>query len=377
MSKYVRREPLCGGLTYTGGMPDIALLVSKLEEPPTTNSVAKAAIIGDENDTKLQPHVKPVTHYPLNRMPCIAARVQPVKATHLLPPLQRPPKASKPHNVFHKDLRQFTLNETICVLDLPLRHRDALVAFLEMGSSKYAPPRHLVLHNASCLIARRFLFAAGAALAVSLGLALLPVINPDKKFDNFITWNKPTFYDDPNVSYSIGKPMEDWDEKRKKWLLHHLSFAAGVGDRVLLVTGSQATACSNPVGDHLLLRCFEKKVDYCRLHGYDIFYNNLALHPKVTGAWAKIPILRAAMLAHPEVEWMWWVDSDMIVADMDFKIPLERYRDHNLVVYGWWHEIYDKHSWTSVNKSVLDTQLPVVHEPHRGMGHHGATDPIL
>ncbi|CAN6688984.1 unnamed protein product [Malus baccata var. baccata] len=152
--------------------------------------------------------------------------------------------------------------------------------------------------------------------------------------------------------------MEDWDEKRKKWLLHHLSFAAGVGDRVLLVTGSQATACSNPVGDHLLLRCFEKKVDYCRLHGYDIFYNNLALHPKVTGAWAKIPILRAAMLAHPEVEWMWWVDSDMIVADMDFKIPLERYRDHNLVVYGWWHEIYDKHSWTSVNKSVLDTQLP-------------------
>ncbi|KAM1003996.1 hypothetical protein ACFX13_004317 [Malus domestica] len=78
--------------------------------------------------------------------------------------------------------------------------------------------------------------------------------------------------------------MEDWDEKRKKWLLHHLSFAAGVGDRVLLVTGSQATACSNPVGDHLLLRFFENKVDYCRLHGYDIFYNNLALHPKVTGA---------------------------------------------------------------------------------------------
>ncbi|TQD89916.1 hypothetical protein C1H46_024547 [Malus baccata] len=34
-----------------------------------------------------------------------------------------------------------------------------------MGSSKYAPPRHSVLHNASCLIARRFLFAAGAALA--------------------------------------------------------------------------------------------------------------------------------------------------------------------------------------------------------------------
>ncbi|XP_048429909.1 galactomannan galactosyltransferase 1-like [Pyrus x bretschneideri] len=235
-----------------------------------------------------------------------------------------------------------------------------------MGSSKYAPPRRSVLHNASCLIACGFLFAAGAALAVSLGLALLPIINPDTNFDNFITWNKvtqgldpgydpaePTFYDDPNVSYSIGQPMEDWDEKRKKWLLHHPSFAAGVGDRVLLVTGSQATACSSPVGDHFLLRFFKNKVDYCRLHGYDIFYNNLALHPKVTGAWAKLPTLRAAMLAHPEAEWMWWVDSDAIVTDMDFKIPLERYKDHNLVVYGLWHEIYDKHSWTSINSGVF------------------------
>ncbi|KAL4590642.1 hypothetical protein LXL04_003579 [Taraxacum kok-saghyz] len=42
--------------------------------------------------------------------------------------------------------------------------------------------------------------------------------------------------------------------------------------------GSVAT--SNPIGDHLLLRFFKNKVDYCRIHGYAIFYNNVLLHPR-------------------------------------------------------------------------------------------------
>ncbi|KAH0986340.1 hypothetical protein GBA52_013517 [Prunus armeniaca] len=46
------------------------------------------------------------------------------------------------------------------------------------------------------------------------------------------------------------------------------------------------------------------------------------------------------MLADHEVEWIWWVDSDAIFTDMEFKLLLERYKDHNLVVHGWWHLIY-------------------------------------
>ena len=43
------------------------------------------------------------------------------------------------------------------------------------------------------------------------------------------------------------------------------------------------------------------------------------------GFWAKYPVVKAAMLAHPEVEWIWWVDSDAVFTDMEFKLPLERY----------------------------------------------------
>ncbi|KAJ7944539.1 galactomannan galactosyltransferase 1-like [Quillaja saponaria] len=162
------------------------------------------------------------------------------------------------------------------------------------------------------------------------------------------------FYDDPElVSYTMAQPVKNWDEKRREWLLHHPSFAAGALDRILIVTGSQPSHCKNPIGDHLLLKFFKNKVDYSRIHGYDIFYNNALLHPKMFAYWAKYPVVRAAMLAHPEAEWIWWVDSDAAFTDMEFKLPLERYKDHNLIVHGWTHLIHEKKSWTGLNAGVF------------------------
>ncbi|XP_052197019.1 glycosyltransferase 6-like [Diospyros lotus] len=161
-----------------------------------------------------------------------------------------------------------------------------------------------------------------------------------------------TFYDDPNLSYSIDKPIKNWDKKRRQWLNHHPSFAAA-GERIFVLTGSQPWPCKNPIGDHLLLRLFKNKVDYCRIHGYDLFYNNALLHPAMPAYWAKIPVVRAAMLAHPEAEWILWVDSDAVFTDMDFKPPLDRYKSHNLVVDGWPNLIYEKRSWVAVNAGVF------------------------
>ncbi|KAM5586643.1 glycosyltransferase 6-like [Rosa sericea] len=237
-----------------------------------------------------------------------------------------------------------------------------------MGSQEFslfqtAPHKRSLLHRAPSLIADGFLFVGGAAMALSLVWALISFINPSSTFDTIITYDttpqgpdlgydppEPTFYDDPNLSYSVGEAIENWDEKRREWLRVHPSF--GVGDRIVLVTGSQPSVCKNPVGDHLQLRLFKNKVDYCRFHGCEVFYNNVLLDPKGTGFWAKYPILRAAMVAHPEAEWIYWVDSDAIFTDMEFKVPLEKYKDHNLVVHGWWHMVKQQ-SWTSVNAGVF------------------------
>ncbi|GFY93721.1 Galactosyl transferase GMA12/MNN10 family protein [Actinidia rufa] len=141
-----------------------------------------------------------------------------------------------------------------------------------------------------------------------------------------------TFYDDPTLSYSIEEPMQDWDEKRREWLNHQPSFAADTDDRVLILTGSQPSPCKNPIGDHLL---------------------NSFLHPKMRSYWAKLPLIRAAMVVHPEAEWIWWVDSDAVFTDMEFKLPLRRYKAHNMVVHGWPHLIYEKRSWVGVNAGVF------------------------
>ncbi|MED6114190.1 Galactomannan galactosyltransferase 1 [Stylosanthes scabra] len=172
---------------------------------------------------------------------------------------------------------------------------------------------------------------------------------PDLRFDP----PDRTFYDDPEMGYTIEKKVRNWDKKRQEWLKHHPSFAAGAKERIMMVTGSQPKPCENPIGDHLLLRLFKNKVDYCRRHGYDIYYNNALLHPKMFDCWAKYPLVKAAMLAHPEAEWIYWVDSDALFTDMDFKLPLERYKDHNLVVHGWPHAIYEERSWTGLNAGVF------------------------
>lgn len=59
------------------------------------------------------------------------------------------------------------------------------------------------------------------------------------------------------------------------------------------------------------------------------------------------------MVAHPEVEWLFWVDSDAVFTDMEFDIPFERYKNHNLVVYGWPERIYKGKSWVSLNAGVF------------------------
>lgn len=162
-----------------------------------------------------------------------------------------------------------------------------------------------------------------------------------------------TYYDDSNLSYLIGNSFKNWDEKRAEWLMQHPRYINGARNKVLLVTGSQSSLCESPIGDYFLLRLFKNKVDYCRIHGYDIFYNTAVLHHKMDKLWSKPAVIRAAMLAHPEVEWIWWVDADAVLTNMEFKLPLDKYKNHNIVVDGWPNKIFEKRSWIGLNAGVV------------------------
>ncbi|KAK1650672.1 hypothetical protein QYE76_068477 [Lolium multiflorum] len=153
--------------------------------------------------------------------------------------------------------------------------------------------------------------------------------------------------------YSLGRAIPDYDARRSAWLAAHPEFPARVHPagrpRVLLVTGSAPYRCPDPDGDHLLLRAFKNKADYSRVHGLEVFYNTAFLDHEMSGFWAKLPLLRSLMMAHPEVEFIWWMDSDAVFTDMAFELPWERYAAHNLVVHGWEAKMYEEKSWVGIN----------------------------
>ncbi|XP_004301136.1 PREDICTED: putative glycosyltransferase 5 [Fragaria vesca subsp. vesca] len=167
--------------------------------------------------------------------------------------------------------------------------------------------------------------------------------------DEFLNGTQIT--SNPNVTYTLGPKIGNWDSERAQWLQSNPEFPNLVNGkpRVLLVTGSPPKPCDNPIGDHYLLKAIKNKIDYCRLHGIEIVYNLAHLDMELAGYWAKLPLIRKLMLSHPEVEWIWWMDSDAMFTDMVFEIPLAKYDEHNLVIHGYPDLLFDQKSWIALN----------------------------
>ncbi|KAI3467300.1 hypothetical protein Pfo_023963 [Paulownia fortunei] len=154
-----------------------------------------------------------------------------------------------------------------------------------------------------------------------------------------------------NGTYTLGPKIVNWDGSRQKWLQENRGFPSYVNGRprILLVTGSQPSPCNNPIGDHYLLKSIKNKIDYCRMHNIEIVYNMAHLDKELSGYWAKLPLIRKLMLSHPEVEWIWWMDSDAFFTDMIFEIPVSKYDGYNMVVHGYPSLLFDEKSWIALN----------------------------
>ncbi|KAF8378727.1 hypothetical protein HHK36_030076 [Tetracentron sinense] len=155
----------------------------------------------------------------------------------------------------------------------------------------------------------------------------------------------------PNITYTLGPKISNWNEERKIWLEKNPEFPNYVNGkaRILLVTGSPPNPCDNAIGDHYLLKAIKNKIDYCRIHGIEIVYNMAHLDKELAGYWAKLPLIRRLMLSHPEVEWIWWMDSDALFTDMVFEIPLSKYDNYNLAIHGYPDLMFNQKSWIALN----------------------------
>ncbi|KAJ4794083.1 Galactosyl transferase GMA12/MNN10 family protein [Rhynchospora pubera] len=157
------------------------------------------------------------------------------------------------------------------------------------------------------------------------------------------------------MNFSLGPKISDWDHQRQLWLTENPHFPNQVSGkpRILLLTGSPPNPCDNSLGHHYLLKSTKNKIDYCRLLGIEIIHSMASFDKDFTGYWVKLPIIRRLMLSHPEVEWIWWMDSDAIFTDMAFELPLEKYKDHNLIIHGYPNLLFEEHSWIALNDGIF------------------------
>ncbi|KAB2611372.1 calmodulin binding transcription activator 1 [Pyrus ussuriensis x Pyrus communis] len=47
------------------------------------------------------------------------------------------------------------------------------------------------------------------------------------------------------------------------------------------------------------------------------------------------------------------MDSNAMFTDMAFKVPWERYKDHNFVMHGWNKMVYDDKNWIRLNTGLF------------------------
>ncbi|ONM36759.1 putative xyloglucan 6-xylosyltransferase 5 [Zea mays] len=160
------------------------------------------------------------------------------------------------------------------------------------------------------------------------------------------------------ANYRLQPRVTRWKAKRRRWLHQNPGFPsrdARGGPRVLLVTASPQGPCGSPDGDRFLLRATKNRLDYCRLHGVDMVHATARLEdPELRSAgygdgWAKLALLRRLMLAHPEVEWLWWLDVGALVTDMGFELPLARYEGAHLVVRGDSYQLFQRRAWDAAS----------------------------
>uniref|UniRef100_A0A0D9XWX8 Uncharacterized protein n=1 Tax=Leersia perrieri TaxID=77586 RepID=A0A0D9XWX8_9ORYZ len=192
--------------------------------------------------------------------------------------------------------------------------------------------------------------ADAARLVEDIDRVLRDIRSDSDDDDNLLITNSTNSSN--NHTYTLGPKVTRWNSKRRQWLSRNRGFpshAVNGKPRTLLVTGSQPSPCSDAAGDHYLLKSTKNKIDYARIHGIEIIHSMVNLDASLTGYWSKLPLLRRLMLSHPEIEWLWWMDSDALFTDMGFTLPLERYHTSNLVIHGYPELLFGKRSWISLN----------------------------
>lgn len=87
---------------------------------------------------------------------------------------------------------------------------------------------------------------------------------------------------------------------------------APYGDKVVLLSASNN---NSEWEQHMLDRSRLNRQEYCNMHGYKCLFMNLddLKEDKDHIVWSKIRAIEQAFTLEPQAEWVWWMDTDVLV----------------------------------------------------------------
>lgn len=92
------------------------------------------------------------------------------------------------------------------------------------------------------------------------------------------------------------------------------------GKKVVLLTATDGNG--NSEIQNVLKMAMENRAEYAAYHGYTDYFVNLTkfAEPNRHPVWDKISAIKEAFDANPEAEWVWWVDTDIIIMNPEIDV---------------------------------------------------------
>ena len=92
------------------------------------------------------------------------------------------------------------------------------------------------------------------------------------------------------------------------------------GKKVVMLTATDGQG--NSEIQNVLAMALENRKEYADYHGYTDYFVNLTkfAEPNRHPVWDKINAIREAFDVHPEAEWIWWIDTDIIIMNPELDL---------------------------------------------------------
>ncbi|ODQ66454.1 hypothetical protein NADFUDRAFT_45914 [Nadsonia fulvescens var. elongata DSM 6958] len=123
-------------------------------------------------------------------------------------------------------------------------------------------------------------------------------------------WNEGELHDNTFLSEENAKFINDQAHS-----LYYGNSNSEHNDKILILSASDGKG--NSEINNVLGLSMANREEYANMHGYVNYFVNISQFDlgKARPVWGKIPAILKAWEDYPDVEWVWWLDSDVIITN--------------------------------------------------------------